>query len=49
VSYEFVGTFVKWPGDSRSNETVLSGHLRKLAAGRVAGEADVRFSYFLGD
>jgi hypothetical protein len=49
VSYEFTGTFVKFPNNTQQAGTVLRGVLRKYRGKTKIAEANVKFSYDAGD
>lgn len=49
ISYEFTGTFVKFPNNTPQQGTVLRGVLRKYRGKTKIAEANVKFSYDAGD
>lgn len=49
VSYQFTGTFVKFPNNTQQEGTVLRGVLRKYRGKTKIAEANVKFSYEAGD
>ena len=53
ISYEFNGTFTRLDMGATemepdSKEIVLTGKLRKLKAGKVIAETDVKYTYYIG-
>jgi hypothetical protein len=49
ISYQFTGTFVKFPNNTQQAGTVLRGVLRKFKGKTKIAEANVKFSYEAGD
>ncbi|HEX8734519.1 MAG TPA: hypothetical protein VF721_04300 [Pyrinomonadaceae bacterium] len=48
ISYQFTGTFVKFPNNEAQEGTVLRGILRKFKGKTKIAEANLKFSYSAG-
>jgi hypothetical protein len=49
ISYEFTGTFVKFPNNEQQEGIILRGVLRKFKGKTKIAEANVGFTYEAGD